>query len=235
MVRVFISIFTYVVVLNFCYAQNQGNIWVFSDSAAIDFNSGSPVPFLGTGLVGITASSTVSDSTGNLLFYSGTYSTINNGSQEAGVFNKYNKIIDNGMGIFCRTQSSQGNLLIPFVQDTNLYYLFTQRINPSIPDYKIYYSVIDKSLNNDSGAVILKNVPLPGITNMSTNMIAIRHGNGIDWWLLTHKGNGNQYYKYLIDSSGIQGPFIQSIGSFFPQFSAVGQMCISPDGNKLVL
>jgi hypothetical protein len=220
---------------NFCYAQNEGNIWVFSDSAAIDFNTGTPVPLLGTGVVGRMCSSSICDANGQLLFYSGTYSTIMNGSKKAGVFNKYNELIQNGTEIYCLTYSSQGNLIIPFVNDSNFLYLFSHREDASVPDYKIYYSIIDKTANSDSGEVILKNVVLPGIGEMSEQLQAVRHGNGIDWWLITHKGNGNQYYLYLIDSSGINGPFIQSIGSSFPQFAAHGQMKLSPDGKKLVI
>jgi hypothetical protein len=235
MFRVFISIFTYILVLNFGYSQNQGNIWVFSDSAALDFNTGTPVPLFGTGVVSRNANTSISDTGGNLLFYSGAYTEINNGAWEAGVFNQYNQLIQNGTGIYCNSSLTQSILLLPFVNDTNKYYLFTNRSNASIPDNKIYYSVIDKMANSDSGAVFLKNMLLPGINDMSGHMQAVRHGNGIDWWLITHKGNGNQYYIYLIDSSGISAPIIQATGSNFPLYNAGGQMKITPDGTKLVL
>ncbi len=161
----FISLI-YFIAITPCVAQKEGNIWVFSDSAAIDFNTGTPVPLLGTGVVGRMCSSSICDANGQLLFYSGTYMKINNGAWEAGVFNQHNILIQNGTGIYCSTVFTQGNLFVPFVNDTNLYYLFTHRGDASIPDYKIYYSVIDKSANNDSGAVIMKNVSLAGMTSM---------------------------------------------------------------------
>ncbi|MGI8893713.1 MAG: hypothetical protein ACR2GN_09685, partial [Bacteroidia bacterium] len=230
MLRPFISFVFCFISITECYSQNEGNIWVFGDSAAIDFNSGNPVPLLGTGLRAYECSSSISNSNGQLLFYSGSYSTTT--YWETAIFNKYHNIIQNGNGIYCNTSSTQGNLLIPFVNDTNLFYLFSHRSNTSIPDHKIYYSVIDQSSNFDSGAVMIKNIPLPGITNMTEHIQAIRHGNGIDWWLVTHKNLSDQFYLYLIDSGGINGPFIQQKGSVFNINDLLGQIKFSPDGNK---
>jgi hypothetical protein len=215
-------------------AQMEGYIWTFGDSAAIDFNSGSPVPILGTGLYAHECSSTICDSDGNLLFYSGANSIT--GYWETGIFNKFNKLIQNGTGIFNNSSSAQGCILVASPQDTNEIYLITHRADASINDLKIYYTIIDKSANTDSGAVILKNVPLPGVHNfMAEQMQVVRHGNGKDWWLITHVFNNNQFYIYLIDSAGISGPSVQNIGSSFIGIAGVGNMKISPDGNRLVL
>jgi hypothetical protein len=230
-----IFIFLCLILSNYSFSQKEGNVWVFADSAAIDFNSGSPVPFLGTGLLSQQSSSSVSDSNGQLLFYAGAYTFINNGGYEGGVFNKHNELLLNGTGIFSNTNMPQSTLLLPFVYDTNKYYLFSNRGNGAF-DLKIYYSVIDNTANQDSGDVILKNIQLPGIANMMTGYLyATRHGNGKDWWLITHKAISTEFYKYLIDSSGINGPFIQSIGNYFDNFDWGGQLKISSNGEKIIV
>jgi hypothetical protein len=216
-----------------CVAQQEGNTWIFGDSAAINFNNGLPIPLPGSIIYPLECSSSISDSSGSLLFYTGR--NMNFGSLESVIVNKYHDIINNGTEIYCNTSSTQGALLLPAVNNPNLIYLITHRLDASIPDYKYYYSVIDKSSNNDSGAVIVKNIPLPGVANMSEHLQVVKHGNGRDWWLIAHKGNGNQFYIYLIDSLGIQGPNIQSLGNSFPLTSAAGQIKISPDGNKIII
>ncbi|MBZ0098762.1 MAG: hypothetical protein K8F30_06740, partial [Taibaiella sp.] len=51
------------------YAQKQNNTWCFGDTAGIDFNSGSPVPF-STAMFSYQSCASVSDrNTGTLLFY----------------------------------------------------------------------------------------------------------------------------------------------------------------------
>jgi hypothetical protein len=219
-----------------CIAQQEGNTWVFGDSAGIKFTNGNPASILGTVLYSYEGSSSISNNNGELIYYAGINYLM--GFYEIVVVNKHNHIISNGSGIYgsFTSTSAQGCLLLPDPGDTNKIYLFTHRQEPSPLDAKIYYSIIDKAANSDSGAVILKNIPLPGINAwMAEQIQAVRHGNGKDWWLITHQGNTNQFYKYLVDSIGISGPNIQSIGTGFTTFSGIGNMKVSPDGEKLVL
>jgi hypothetical protein len=233
MLRLLCLLLMQTVLYQYSYSQKQGYIWTFGDSAAIDFNYGNPVPILGTGIAS-SESSAISNYNGKLLFYAGVNSYSFN-YNEIIVFNEFNQIVSNGTGIYGNYSSTQGCLLLPDPGDTNKIYLFTQKQESSPFNSKIYFSIIDKSANSDSGSVILKNIQLSGINDMSEHLCAVRHGNGKDWWLICHMGNGNQFFLYLIDSSGIQGPFIQSIGSFFPYVSATGQLKISPDGGKLLM
>ena len=54
-------------------AQNRNSIWCFGDSAGIDFrNLNNPVP-ISTGMDGRGGCSSISDSSGNLVFYSFSY------------------------------------------------------------------------------------------------------------------------------------------------------------------
>jgi hypothetical protein len=231
--RILILTLIFLSILYPCVAQKEGDTWVFGDSASIQFINGNPVTLPGTNIYSIEATASISDNNGNLMFYAG--SNVSSGYYTFSVLNRYHQVIQNGNNIKGHFSTSQGCLLLPFPNDTNKTYLFSHKLDAANYDFKIYYSVIDKSMNSDSGAVLIKNQPLPLINNMSEHMQAVRHGNGIDWWLITHAGSGNDFYIYLIDSYGISNPAIQSMGSSFPYFSAAGQMKISKDGSKLIL
>ncbi|MBK7430836.1 MAG: hypothetical protein IPI62_07840 [Bacteroidetes bacterium] len=64
---------------------------------------------------------------------------------------------------------------------------------------------------------------------MCGQLMACKHANGRDWWLVSHGYNNDLYYKLLISLSGITLPSSQGIGiiSSYP-----GQACFSPDGSK---
>lgn len=60
-------------------------------------------------------------------------------------------------------------------------------------------------------------------------MTAVRHANGKDWWIITSKFDSNKYYRFLIDSSGIQLAGFQHVGKLIE--TGLGQSVFSPDGN----
>ena len=53
------------------FSQKEANFWYFGNGAALDFNSGSPVPVNGSQLNTLEGCSSFSDANGNLLFYLG--------------------------------------------------------------------------------------------------------------------------------------------------------------------
>jgi hypothetical protein len=52
-----------------CFAQGEANIWYFGSHAGLDFNSGSPVALTDGQLVTEEGCATISNSSGQLLFY----------------------------------------------------------------------------------------------------------------------------------------------------------------------
>jgi hypothetical protein len=42
-----------------CVAQNEGNTWIFGDSAGINFVNGVPIPIVGTNIYSIEATATI--------------------------------------------------------------------------------------------------------------------------------------------------------------------------------
>ncbi|HKR04825.1 MAG TPA: hypothetical protein VJY62_09330, partial [Bacteroidia bacterium] len=126
----------------------------------IDFISGSPnIYYVNRPMNFNISNANISNSQGNILFYTnGIY-----------IADATNDTMQNGGGLnpsFYTTQQyvqglriPQADLILPFPSDTNKFYLFHETIDLSSPfrPNKIYFSIIDLSLNGGLGSVILKN------------------------------------------------------------------------------
>lgn len=222
------------------FGQKQGNIWYFGDHAGLDFNTGAPVA-LTNGQIYLypnpgphsEGSAVICDSSGALLFYS-------NGAK---VWNKNQQIMPNGDSLLGHPSSTQAALIIPQPQSSRFFYLFTT--DAFIYDnlkYGLRYSVIDICLDNGFGDIInnQKNVFL--LDTVAEKLTATKHANGIDYWVVTHKYFSDAFYSYLLTANGITDTVISHTGSvhqnvFFPgnTNAAIGQMKVSPNGEKIAL
>jgi hypothetical protein len=224
---------------HYCFSQNQANNWVFGDSAGLNFNTGSP-DFFESGIRTFEACASISDSAGNLLFYT-------NGDN---VWNKLNEVMPNGDSLEIGgisgaypSSNTQGVVIFPMPLSILKYYIFY------LSDAGLMYSIVDMSLNSYEGDVIDKNLLIFNIIDinigLSEKMQAIKHGNGKDWWLILCSDpvggyvNGNPYkwIKYLITSMGIEGPFYQDYEPTYNEddgLIGLGQMKFSQDGSKLM-
>lgn len=228
------------------FSQGRDNLWMMGYSSYaglpyggtnIDFNSGMPSVYYVNRPQNIVATNAnITDSLGQLLFCSnGDYiadasgDTMLNGSglNPSTYTNNYHF-----SGLFI----SQADIIIPIPNSSNGYYLFHQTVDTTYNDghsvtLKLYYSVIDMSLNGGLGAVGNKNVELFLGNLIPGRLTAVKHGNGRDWWLLCHHYNSNKYSEFLITPSGIQGPFNFNVGA--SHLEAAGQIAFSKDGNIL--
>jgi len=222
------------------HPQKQDYIWVFGDSAGINFNNlVSPAPFTSVlQSAGDENYSSISDKNGNLLFYltgmEGPASSFT--FNHSKVFNSNFQLIVNGDSIPSDRSLTQGTLILPSLSDTNQYYLFYLSRNLSATGYPpgLYYAVIDMSSNGGLGEIISKNNLIRSFSNISEKLSAIRHGNGRDWWILMHDYGNNAFYEYLLTPYGIDSIPAQNIGSSYINSSGIqGQMVFSKKGDKL--
>ena len=126
----------------------------------------------------------------------------------------------------------QADLLLPAPERDSKYYLFHGTVDDQAgPNANyLYLSVIDASLNNGLGEVIVKNQILIDDQLQYGRITATRHANGRDWWVFCHKLNSNTFYRLLITPEGVGTPETQDIGIYRPADG--GQVCFSPDGSK---
>lgn len=204
-------------VSNLLIGQGQANIWYFGEYLGLDFNGGSPVALTNSSMFGYEGVSTVSDNQGNLIFYTDGNS----------VWNRNHSIMPNGSGLLGGSSMSQSVISIPKPGVSNIYYVFTTN-----PSYGIHYSEIDMNLSSGLGDInINKNI----LINQSTTekLTAIRHQNGMDFWLLTHEYYTDTFNVYFVSSSGVSiTPVISEVGSQVT-WSEVGYMKGSPNGTMV--
>ena len=126
----------------FVFAQGEFNNWYFGNYAGVTFNSGHPVAIMNNIGQSLTTSVTVSDSLGNLLFY----------SSSQNVYDKNNNIMPNSNNLLF--DGYQPILSIKSLVDDSLYYLFTIGM-PSFPVTRgLFYSVIDLRLRGGLGDIV---------------------------------------------------------------------------------
>jgi hypothetical protein len=192
-------------------------VWCFGDSVLIDFNQTPPtLDYCSTRNRGTACS--ISDSSGGLLFYSHTYyyPFWQAGLTPLGVvYNKNHQLMENGDSVFARAWYKE-MIIIPDPINAFRYYLF----HTGVTLYnKLYYSIIDLSLNGGLGMVIDKNIMVDSLIGkgLTDGLAAIKHGNGRDWWVIFRTLNedftrDNPVYKFLISPSGVSSASIQYIG-----------------------
>jgi hypothetical protein len=68
----------------------------------------------------------------------------------------------------------------------------------------LLYTKVDMKMNNGMGKVVAKAVPIEtdGLFQR-TGMMACRHADGINWWLLKQGKNDNIIYKYLVTQDSV--------------------------------
>lgn len=216
-------------------AQNQNNNWYFGNKAAITFVGNNPVPSTNNPTVINEGCATVSDpTTGNLLFYT-------NGLQ---IYDTNNNIMPNGNGLLsgASTSATQGVLIVPYPNNSNLYYVFTVDETSNSGANGFRYSVVDMSLNNRLGDVLStqKNIL---IQNNTTERIAVtKNANGTGYWIVIHERNNNCFKAYSLTSSGLNtNPVVSNIGSIHSTVQqlngdgTMGYMKFSHEGNKIAV
>jgi len=212
------------------FPQGEFNKWYFHDHAGLDFNSSPPVPLLNNEMfLGFNATVSISDSLGNLLFYS-------NGLN---IFNRDHQIMPNGSWLLFGMNYSQPVFAVKQIGNDHLYYLFGLQwefeVTPPVPP-GLYYSVIDMDLNGGLGDVIpsMRNVPLSQAEDASDKLHATRHQNNRDVWLVTKKNSTHHYASFLINQSGINlVPVLSQSNVNDTSYPRLGSMKISQDGKKL--
>lgn len=222
-------------------AQGFNHTWLLSyafspttDKARLDFNSFSQnliyeqrkIPFQN-----ITQ--------GNISDVNGNYLMSSNGLWIA---NAANDTMMNGSGLNPNSFTSSwpnglplpnGNMFLPFPEDTTKYILFHQtgNDNANLSSTVLYYSMIDITLDNGFGEVTEKNDTVVQDT-LGWGITACKHANGRDWWIIAVSDSMDYVYKILLTPIGIQSVSTQNLPNMQPYSRFSGQPVFSPDGSK---
>jgi gliding motility-associated-like protein len=231
------------------FSQKEANFWYFGRNAALDFNSGSPVPVTGSQLNTHEGCSSFSDSNGNLLFYVG---APNSDARSLTVWDKNNNPMPNGTGLRGDSSSAQSALTVPAPGKSNTYYLFTVGTTATgsagggIAGFFLYE--IDMTLNGNMGDIDTTVGNATGATNLSDGkdnqwtekVTAVRGKQCNTYWVISLSqqssiSGNNEFYAYKVSETGVDtaNPVISEINNF-RTFDERGYLKVSPDGTKLV-
>ena len=210
------------------YSQGEANIWYFGQHAGLDFNGGTPVALTNSAMQTPYGCVSISDSAGNLQFYS-------NGDT---IWNASHVPMANGTGLFGDAGASQ-HLVVEQPGNPGKYFLFTTKRQSGLdPFYTLHFSEIDMHAQAGLGEVTTtKNVFMAD--SMGCKMAAIRHANGSDIWLLAHRSADNTFQSFLITSTGVQPNPVASLALQIANQNnwrlSVGIMKATLDGTRLAV
>jgi Secretion system C-terminal sorting domain len=227
-------------------AQKEGNNWIFGLSCPLcdsieygfflmhfegdTFSMGRK--WLTPNTMDFT-NTTLSDSSGNLLWY----------SEGVNIYNQNDEIIPEG-DTFPEKYSNyfpcaHCALLLPLGDQrdkaTFLFSDFFKWFNPiALPgggwfggNHILSSSTIERDSITQTSVVTNREEVLL-VDTFSARLSAVRHGNGRDWWVLANKDSTNLFYRFLVDPSGAHLYGEQNEGTLVS--SSLGQSNYSPNG-----
>jgi gliding motility-associated-like protein len=198
----------------------QAAYWYWGNRNGLNFNATPPVPLITEKPANaFNDASTISSSTGQLLFY----------AQSDTVWNRMHEPMMNGVNMISPLFWSR-NLICPKPKsNSNYFIIYAVGLIGYGSQSNIVYSEVDMNGANGLGEIVpqRKNVLLEPLCTFQLGLF--RHANGVDYWLLVHKINSNIFLSFLIDSTGISSNGI--VSSVGPVLDAIelGELKTAPN------
>ncbi len=209
-----------IIVTEYGVQRQVFNQWYFGDLAGLDFNSSPPAALLDGMLESDEGCATMSDENGQLLFYT-------NGST---VWNKEHLVMVNGSNIGGDSTAAQSAMILPFVNDNTMFYVFTTEEVYGDFTFNMKLSIVDMKADTARGQVSVKNIPL---VECSTERITASGFTGTPW-LLSHEYGNRHFRAYQVNDLGIANAEHSVAGEehiYQQEPNATGYMKFSPGGN----
>ncbi|MEA3496940.1 MAG: PKD domain-containing protein, partial [Bacteroidota bacterium] len=241
--KIFLLVAILLVFNKLSYSQTgQGNVWCFGNHAGLNFSTGNPVAFYSGQTNNLEGSATISDSAGNLLFY----------TDGMTIWNANHQTMETGL--YGHSSATQSGVIVPHPTNPDTFYVFTIDATQNNLNHGLRYTIVDMSLNSGLGDVPTptsssKNQLLtPSGIKMAEKITAVRHCNNVDIWIIGHgysKGSSNaggKFYAFLLTPNGIvTTPVISTVGTVHQggdgsgYGNSRGYLKASSDGRKIAL
>ncbi|MBO0322014.1 T9SS type B sorting domain-containing protein [Muricauda sp. CAU 1633] len=214
------------------FAQGETSNWYFGNGAGLKFKDDGTVVALTDGKLNtFEGCTTISDTTGNLLFY----------TDGIVVYDRNHNIMQNGTGLYGDPSSTQSAIIVQKPEDPTIFYIFTMDTITfeGDPDWGFNYSVVDITLNGGNGAVIQKNINL--LADGSEKLSAvIKDCFDKSIWVVTLASENeepgqffNTYYAFEVNTTGVNPVPVKSTFNDIQIFDPRGYLKFSPDGSIL--
>ena len=212
-----------------CIAQNEASNWYFGENAGLSFN-------LETNTVSTTSDgrlntregcSSISDDSGNLLFY----------TDGITIWNRNHVTMSNGTGLFGDPSSTQSAIIVPKPGDPEIYYVFTVDNNLDGFNSGLNYSEVNITLDGGLGAVTVKNVNLLALCSEKITAVLKDCVTEAIWVVTFASENGtdnfyNTFHAFEVSPSGVNNTAVKSTFNLGIS-DARGYLKLSPDGTKV--
>ena len=202
----------------------QANHWHFGDAAHMEFTGGGLSFIAGSSLSSDEGCTSVSDASGNLLFY----------SDGGTVWDVTNAAMPNGTGLLGSFTSTQSAVAVPHPGNSDQYFLFTANQSSG----GICYSVIDMTLGSNGDVVSgQKNINMVSASDATERITAVCKNNG-EFWIITVTKD-NDWLAFDITGTGVsavpQTTLASTLGFLAePTYdSHVGYLKASADGSQV--
>ena len=126
---------------------------------------------------------------------------------------------------------------LPNPDRSNQYYFFHMATKKdqvgNLITSPFYWTLIDMKENKGLGKVSKKNQVLIQDGDLAAP-VGVKHGNGRDWWVITGLIGTPKIFTFLVDPTGVHGPFEYEMPFDFPgkEYQSVNAM--SPNGQTYV-
>lgn len=226
---------TYVFILSpfliFGQTPKKASNWYFGQEAGLSFQNGAPVALSNGAMNSFEGTAIANDDNGQLLFYTnGGPGSPNN--YFGGVWNSNHQLMPNGdlTNAGGCNSSIQSSLVLTHPRNPNTHYLFTTDCMENNAQGGLRYSVIDMRLDGGLGDVAASGVLLTD--SVDESLTAIRHENGEDYWIVSHKLNTDTFNVFHLTGKGVSGVTTMAVGPSTGPYA--GALKASSNGEHLV-
>jgi hypothetical protein len=238
MKNVFLYVGLFVLLSMKSFGQDLQNAnWYFGNYVHVKFpssTSSQPIAVSGSTMDTWETAASVSDDSGQTLFY----------SDSGNIKNRNNQIMTNGDHLNGHGSNTQGVIIVRKPGNNSIYYVVTIDGLASAEGKGLYYSVVDMTMSGGLGAVVQKNIVMKdwngtnidrSYYNGSEKLTSTKHSNGKDYWIVTQIQD--RICSYLVSSTGIESIPITSLArvNIGPRSNGGACMKISPNGRRIVV
>lgn len=205
-------------------AQSPADYWYFGYKAGVHFTSTGPQSILDGQLHTVEGVATISDESGQLLFY----------SDGDSVWNRIHQVMPNGTGLLGDGSSSQSAVICPDPASSDRFYLFT--VDDAAGPDGFRYSIVDMGLDGGLGDIDtgFKNILIK--TPVCEKISAVANCDKSGYWIIIRDVASNEVLSYSLTSSGLDtGNPVISYGLLDTLYFGGGYLKASHDGKYVAM
>lgn len=237
MKKILFTLILSIVYLSKVFSQQEENIWTFGKQTGLNFTNPAPVLYASLLFPGLGGSSTICNSSGDLLFYTNGFWVWNRNHQImpyiTGGIPGYNLPVSPNIGYpplmpYNGLHATQATAIARMPADTNKYFVFSLSTGG-----QLYYSIVDMTLQGGLGDIIPGKKGIVMTTGLTEKLTVVKGCNNI--WVVTRALNSNQYRAFEIRDTAISTvPVISNCGNLPISWYRFGVIKFSPDATKMV-